>query len=84
MFKYFVGKVYLLEEPPTQENTTLTIDFPDEVAESLDSENPGIEISQEQNNHIKEYEAFMMDTLGAENFRQIKNYLFLNLATHEF
>lgn len=72
MFKYFVGKVYLLEEPPTQENTTLTIDFPDEVAESLDSENPGIEISQEQNNHIKEYEAFMMDTLGAENFRQIK------------
>lgn len=72
MFKYFVGKVYLLEEPPTQENTTLTIDFPDEVAESLDSENPGIEISQEQNNHIKEYEAFMMDALGAENFRQIK------------
>ena len=38
MFKYFVGKVYLLEEPPVQENTTLTIDFPDEVAESLDSD----------------------------------------------
>lgn len=54
MFKYFVGKVYLLEEPPVQENTTLTIDFPDEVAESLDSEDPGIEINQEQNNHIKD------------------------------
>lgn len=72
MFKYFVGKVYLLEEPPIQENTTLTIDFPDEVAESLDSEDPGIEINQEQNNHIKEYEAFMMDALGAENFHQIR------------
>lgn len=72
MFKYFVGKVYLLEEPPVQENTTLTIDFPDKVAESLDSEDPGIEISQEQNNHIKEYEAFMMDALGAEKFRQIR------------
>lgn len=72
MFKYFVGKVYLLEETPVQENTTLTIDFPDEVAESLDSEDPGIEISQEQNNHIKEYEAFMMDALGAEKFRQIR------------
>lgn len=72
MFKYFVGKVYLLEEPPVQENTTLTIVFPDEVAESLDSEDPGIEISQEQNNHIKEYEAFMMDALGAEKFRQIR------------
>lgn len=72
MFKYFIGKVYLLEEPPVQENTTLTIDFPDEVAESLDSEDPGIEINQEQNNHIKEYEEFMMNALGAENFRQIR------------
>lgn len=72
MFKYFVGKVYLLEEPPIQENTTLTIDFPDEVAESLNSEDPGIEINQEQNNHIKEYEEFMMNALGAENFRQIR------------
>ena len=72
MFKYFVGTVYLLEEPPVQENTTLTIDFPDEVAESLDSEDPGIEINQEQNNHIKEYEEFMMNALGAENFRQIR------------
>lgn len=72
MFKYFIGKVYLLEEPPIQENTTLTIDFPDEVAESLDSENPGIEINQEQNEHIKEYEAFMIDALGTENFRQIR------------
>ena len=72
MFKYFVGKVYLLEEPPIQENTILTIDFPDEVAESLNSEDPGIEINQEQNNHIKEYEEFMMNALGAENFRQIR------------
>ncbi len=72
MFKYFVGKVYLLEEPPVQENTTLTIEFPDEVAESLDSENPGVEINQEQNDHIKEYEAFMTDALGAEKFRQIR------------
>ena len=72
MFKYFVGKVYLLDEPPISENTTLTIDFPDEVAKSLDSEDPGIDINQEQNNRIKEYEAFMIDALGAENFRQIR------------
>lgn len=72
MFKYFVGKVYLLEEPPVQENTTLTIDFPADVTESLDSENPGIEINQEQNDHIKEYESFMSDALGAENFTQLR------------
>ena len=72
MFKYFVGKVYLLEKPPIQENTTLTIDFPDEVVESLNSEDPGIEINQEQKNHIKKYEAFMIEALGAENFHQIR------------
>ncbi len=72
MFKYFVGKVYLLEEPPVQENTTLTIDFPADVTESLDSEDPGIEINQEQNDHIKEYESFMSDALGTENFTQLR------------
>lgn len=72
IFKYFVGKVYLLEEPPVQENTTLTIDFPADVTESLDSEDPGIEINQEQNDHIKEYESFMSDALGTENFTQLR------------
>lgn len=72
MFKYFIGKVYLLEEPPTQEDTTLKIDFPEEVVEALDSENPGIEINQEQNNKIKDYELYMTDALGVDNFNQIR------------
>ena len=49
MLKYFVGKVYLLEEPPAQENTILDIEFPEDVVEMLDSENPGVEINDEQN-----------------------------------
>ena len=72
MFKYFVGKVYLLEEPPAQEDTTLKIEFPEEVVEALDSENPGVEINQEQNNKIKDYESYMMDALGVDNFNQIR------------
>lgn len=72
MFKYFVGKVYLLEEPPVQENTTLEIDFPEEVVESLDSANPGVEINEEQNDRIKEYESFMIKALGRENFNNIR------------
>lgn len=72
MFKYFVGKVYLLEEPPAQEDTTLKIEFPEEVVEALDSENPGIEINQEQNNKIKDYESYMTDALGVDNFNQIR------------
>lgn len=72
MFKYFVGKVYLLEEPPAQEDTTLKIEFPEEVVEALDSENPGVEINQEQNNKIKDYESYMTDALGVDNFNQIR------------
>ena len=72
MFKYFIGKVYLLEEPPAQEDTTLKIEFPEEVVEALDSENPGVEINQEQNNKIKDYESYMTDALGVDNFNQIR------------
>lgn len=67
-----MGKVYLLEEPPVQENTTLEIDFPEEVVESLDSANPGVEINEEQNDRIKEYESFMIKALGRENFNNIR------------
>ena len=38
----------------------------------MNSEDPGIEINQEQKNHIKKYEAFMIEALGAENFHQIR------------
>ena len=72
MFKYFIGKVYLLEEPPAQEDTTLKIEFPEEVLDALDSENPGVEINQEQNNKIKDYESYMTDALGVDNFNQIR------------
>ena len=41
-------------------STTLEIDFPEEVVESLDSANPGVEINEEQNDRIKEYESFMI------------------------
>ena len=72
MFKYFVGKVYLLEKPPVQEDTTLKLDFPEEVVESLDSDNPGIEINKEQSDRIKEFETFMKQALGNESFNTLR------------
>lgn len=73
MLKYFVGKVYLLEEPPAQEDTTLDIGFPEDVVETLDSENPGVEINDEQNDQIKEYETYMSEALGMDGFNMIRN-----------
>lgn len=72
MFKYFVGKVFLLEEPPREDDTTLEIDFPETVIETLDSDNPGVEVSQEQNDKIKEYESYMESSLGKENFDNLR------------
>ena len=42
MFRYFVGRVYMLEEPPSQENTKLRLEFPDDVVKKLDGNDPGI------------------------------------------
>lgn len=80
MLKYFVGKVYLLEEPPAQENTTLDIEFPEDVVEMLDSDNPGVEINDEQNNQIKEFELYMSEALGEEGFNKIKNNSLIKLC----
>ena len=80
MLKYFVGKVYLLEEPPAQENTILDIEFPEDVVEMLDSENPGVEINDEQNNQIKEYESYMSETLGKDVFNKIRNNSLIKLC----
>lgn len=72
MFKYFIGKVYLLDSPPQEENTTLKIEFPENVVDSLDADNPGIELDRNQLDSIKEHEASMERILGSGNFNNIR------------
>jgi superfamily II helicase len=48
MFRYFVGRVFLLVKPPEQADTQLNLNFPDDVALSLDPDNPGVELNQDQ------------------------------------
>lgn len=64
MFRYFVGKVYLLEMPPETENTTLELDFPDDVVRSLDGNNPGVRLNNQQYQLIKSYQDEMADILS--------------------
>ena len=35
MFKHFIGKIYILEEPPLESNTQLDIPFPEEILGDL-------------------------------------------------
>ena len=72
MLRYFVGKVYMLEAPPQQENTTLKLDFPDDVAKGLDGGNPGVKLSNEQYILIKSYQDEMTKLLGAEKWHQLQ------------
>lgn len=46
----------------------------------LDSENPGVEINDEQNNQIKEYESYMSETLGKDVFNKIRNNSLIKLC----
>lgn len=66
MFRYFIGKVYLLETPPESEDTTLELDFPDDVARGLDGTDPGIRLNDQQFQLIKSYQDEMASLLGPD------------------
>lgn len=72
MLRYFVGKVYLLEAPPKKEDTTLKLDFPDDVAKGLDGVNPGITLNNEQYQLIKAYQDEMSRLLGEEKWHKLQ------------
>lgn len=48
MFRYFVGKVYELEQPPQSEPKQLRLEMPDDVLLSLDAERHKVELTREQ------------------------------------
>lgn len=73
MFRYFVGKVYLLEMPPETENTTLDLDFPDDVARSLDGNNPGVRLNNQQFLLIKSYHDEMAALLSPKIWNSLYN-----------
>ena len=71
-FKYFVGKVFLLEEPPRQEATELSLDFPDDVTCAIDVNEPGVKLENDQYKKIKAYHDKMESLLGEERWKRLK------------
>ena len=72
MFRYFVGRVYMLEEPPSQENTKLRLEFPDDVVKKLDGNDPGIKLNNEQYVKIQRYQDEMIELLGTDIWHRIE------------
>lgn len=73
MFKYFVGQIYLLEEPPGDTDTQLNIKFPDSALGGMDEIEHSGSLSSEQVAKIISFRERMTSLLGAEAFARLYN-----------
>ncbi len=71
MFKHFVGQIYLLEEPPEDEETQLDIPFPDSILGGIDEDEHRESLSSEQVAKIITFRERMTALLGPEAFAQL-------------
>ena len=68
MFKYFIGKIYLLEPPPPDGATQLDIPFPDTILGDLDENIYSSSLNKEQVSKIIVFKKEMYDILGKETY----------------
>ncbi|AZR42000.1 DEAD/DEAH box helicase [Marinobacter salarius] len=73
MFKHFVGKIYVLEEPPVSTETELDLSFPDDLVGTIDEEEFKKELTSEQIAKIISYKEEMSAILGDEVFKSMKD-----------
>lgn len=72
MFKYFVGNIYLLDAPPSDEDVQLEIEFPEQILGDLDVDQDGDSLTAEQIERVIEYRESMSDLIGREEFARLK------------
>lgn len=68
MFRHFVGKIYILESPPADEQTSLELEMPDDFLSSIDEEKYKKELTSEQIEKIIDYKKEMTALLGQTSF----------------
>ncbi len=77
MFKYFIGKIYLLEAPPEEGATQLDIPFPDTILGDIDADVYKASLNNEQIAKITVFKQEMYDILGKETYdRLLKENIF--------
>jgi len=77
MFRHFVGKVYLLEEPPKPEATQLSLEFTDDLLNSLDEVKYQNELTRDQIIKIIAFKDEMNTLLGDQVYSDmLKGNLF--------
>ena len=72
MFKHFIGKIYILEQPPIEGQTQLDIPFPDEILGDLnDTKYEGL-LTKEQVAKLKIYNDEMGELIGVQAYDELK------------
>lgn len=77
MFKHFVGKIYLLEKPPIDDETQLDIPFPDSILGDIDEDLYKESLTNDQLDKIAVFKKEMYGILGKESYdRLLKENIF--------
>ncbi|MCA5006133.1 DEAD/DEAH box helicase [Sphingobacterium bovistauri] len=72
MFKHFIGKIYVLEQPPKEIQTQLDIPFPEEILGDLDETSYQGLLTDEQIAKLKAYNDEMSNLIGAKIYSELK------------
>lgn len=72
MFKHFIGKIFILDQPPKETQTLLNIPFPEEILGDLDEVKYKNDLTQEQVARIILYKEEMANLLGSETFKKLQ------------
>lgn len=72
MFKHFIGKIYILEQPPEEGATQLEIPFPEQIIGILDDEKYEGLLTKEQIAKLKLYNDDMSELIGVQIYNDLK------------
>lgn len=72
MFKHFIGKIYILDNPPAQEQTQLDIPFPEQILGDIDEKIYESQLTHEQIAKILVYKQEMSEFIGADVFAKLQ------------
>lgn len=73
MFRHFIGKIFLFEEPPKNEPLQLKLDFPDELLPSIDLYTFREELTREQIIKIIAFNDEMDGIIGKDIYKNLIN-----------
>jgi len=73
MFRHFIGKIYILEQPPSPSETQLELTFPDELLADVDEEKFKQELTKEQLAKLLHYKEEMASLMGQESFELLRS-----------